>query len=126
MKANETKIIQFLEQYKTQFVIPVYQRNYDWSIPQCEQLLNNILDIGNNDNITTHFIGGIVFIHDDLHTVATVRELTIIDGQQRLTTITLVYLAIYHLAKKLGIEETANEILILTLLINMLNKMSKK
>ncbi|WP_069790291.1 DUF262 domain-containing protein [Cyanobacterium sp. IPPAS B-1200] len=111
MKANETKIIQFLEQYKTQFVIPVYQRNYDWSIPQCEQLLNDILDIGNNDNITTHFIGGIVFIHDDLHTVATVRELTIIDGQQRLTTITLVYLAIYHLAKKLGIEETANEIL---------------
>jgi len=110
MKANETKIIQFLQQTKIQFVIPVYQRNYDWSILQCQQLLSDVLEIGKDSNITTHFIGGIVFIHDDLHTCANVRKLTIIDGQQRLTTLTLIYLSIYHLARKQAIEETENEI----------------
>ena len=42
MKANETKIETFLSSNKTQFVIPVYQRNYDWNKIQCEQLFNDI------------------------------------------------------------------------------------
>ena len=40
MKASETKIEDFMATNKAQFIIPVYQRNYDWSIPQCKQLLN--------------------------------------------------------------------------------------
>lgn len=111
MKANETKITQFLELNKIQFVIPVYQRNYDWSIPQCQQLLNDILEVAENNNINAHFIGSIVFIHDDLYTSNTVKELTIIDGQQRLTTLTLIYLAIYELAQKINHDELANEII---------------
>ena len=46
MKANETKVEDFLSSNKTQFVIPVYQRNYDWSTGQCKQLLDDILEDG--------------------------------------------------------------------------------
>jgi len=43
IEANETKIEDFLSSNKTQFVIPVYQRNYDWTTGQCKQLLDVIL-----------------------------------------------------------------------------------
>ena len=98
MKAHETKIKKFLANNNTQFVIPVYQRNYDWSKIQCEQLFNDIIEIGNNPAIHAHFIGSIVYIHDDVYTSSDIQELIIIDGQQRLTTLTLIYLALYHLA----------------------------
>ncbi|HLS71422.1 MAG TPA: DUF262 domain-containing protein [Chitinophagaceae bacterium] len=109
MKASETKVEEFLSSNKTQFVIPVYQRNYDWTIPQCKQLLDDILEVGSK-KINAHFIGSIVFVHDDVYTSSRVKELTIIDGQQRITTITLIYLALYHLAKELGNTSLENEI----------------
>lgn len=110
MKASETKVEDFLSSNKTQFVIPVYQRNYDWSTSQCKQLLDDILDVGSKWKRNAHFIGSIVFIHDDVYTSSRIKELTIIDGQQRLTTLTLIYLTIYRLAKELGDESLVNEI----------------
>lgn len=117
MKANETRVEDFLSQNRTQFVIPVYQRNYDWTINQCKQLLDDILEAGSKDSISAHFIGSIVYIHDDVYTSSRVKELTIIDGQQRLTTLTLVYIAIYQLAKDMNAKDLENE-LIETYLIN--------
>jgi uncharacterized protein with ParB-like and HNH nuclease domain len=99
MVANSSKIQDFLSQPKTQFIIPVYQRNYDWSISQCKQLLDDIMSIGCNDR-NVHFIGSIVYIHDNIYTSAKIKELIIIDGQQRLTTIMLIYVALYRLAKQ--------------------------
>lgn len=110
MKANETKIEDFLASNKTQFIIPVYQRNYDWTTAQCKQLLDDILEVGYNRNMSAHFIGSIVYVHDDVYTSSRIKELTIIDGQQRLTTITLIYIALYKLAKKLDDESLVNEI----------------
>lgn len=110
MKANETKVEDFLSSNKTQFVIPVYQRNYDWSTSECKQLLDDILEVGNNKNFNVHFIGSIVYVHDDVYTSSRIKELTIIDGQQRLTTITLIYLVILGLAKELDDEGLINEI----------------
>ncbi|MDR2473651.1 MAG: DUF262 domain-containing protein, partial [Tannerella sp.] len=56
MKASETKIDRFLATSETTFAIPVYQRNYDWTIKECQQLFNDIIRIANsNDN--AHFIG---------------------------------------------------------------------
>ncbi|MDR2423975.1 MAG: DUF262 domain-containing HNH endonuclease family protein [Prevotellaceae bacterium] len=111
MKANETRMEDFLSSNRTQFVIPVYQRNYDWNNAQCKRLLEDILEAGSNENQVSHFIGSIVFVHDDTYTTARVRELIIIDGQQRLTSITLIYMAIYWLAKKSNNESLASEIL---------------
>ena len=88
MKANEVVLNSFLSQTKTQFVIPVYQRNYDWTEFQCKQLFNDILEIGVKQG-GSHFLGSIVFIHDGVYTTSEVKPLVVIDGQQRLTTISL-------------------------------------
>lgn len=110
MKANEVVFKNFMTQNKTQFVIPVYQRNYDWTTQECRKLLYDIFEIGEKEEDDTHFIGSIVFIHDGVYTSSDVRQLVIIDGQQRLTTMTLLYLALYHFALKNKMEEIAQEI----------------
>ncbi|MDM8543820.1 DUF262 domain-containing protein [Desulfococcaceae bacterium HSG9] len=110
MKANEINLNRFLSQSDTQFVIPVYQRNYDWSHLQCKQLLDDILEIGTISKMNAHFIGSIVYVHDDVYSASGIRELTIIDGQQRLTTLTLIYLAVYELARNFGNESLVNRI----------------
>ena len=110
MKASEINLNRFLSQSDTQFIIPVYQRNYDWSHAQCKQLLDDILEIGTNPNMSAHFIGSIVYVHDDVYSASGIRELSIIDGQQRLTTLTLIYLVIYDLAGGLGKESLVNRI----------------
>ena len=102
MKANETKVEDFLSSNKTQFVIPVYQRNYDWKTSQCRQLLDDILEVGTSPKMNAHFIGSVVYVHDDVYTSSRIKELTVIDGQQRLTTLTLIYLALYRLAIEMG------------------------
>lgn len=110
MKANETKVEDFLSSNKTQFVIPVYQRNYDWTTGQCKQLLDDIIDVGTSNRMNAHFIGSIVYVHDDVYTSSRIKELTVIDGQQRLTTLTLVYLVLHRLAKEINNEGLVNEI----------------
>jgi uncharacterized protein with ParB-like and HNH nuclease domain len=110
MKANETKVDKFLATNETTFAIPVYQRNYDWTLTQCKQLFHDIIETGKNDKINAHFIGSIVYVHDDVYTASGLTELTIIDGQQRLTTITLIFIALYRLAQKLDNQMLVNRI----------------
>ena len=110
MKANETKFEDFLASNKTQFIIPVYQRNYDWTTAQCKQLLDDILEVGSSKKMNAHFIGSIVYVHDDVYTSSRIKELTIIDGQQRLTTITLLYIVLYRIAKEINNDALINEI----------------
>ncbi|MGG7143307.1 DUF262 domain-containing protein [Clostridium nigeriense] len=93
MKANEKYLIRFLESSDTNFVIPVYQRNYDWKKEQCKQLYDDLVSMIRN-KYKTHFFGTIVSIYND---DARNREYLIIDGQQRTTTISLLLLAIYNL-----------------------------
>jgi uncharacterized protein with ParB-like and HNH nuclease domain len=110
MKANETKVDKFLATNETTFAIPVYQRNYDWTLVQCKQLLHDILEAGKSEKINAHFLGSIVYVHDDVYTASGLTELTIIDGQQRLTTLTLIYIALYRVAKELGDSMLVNRI----------------
>jgi len=110
MKASETKVDKFLATNETTFAIPVYQRNYDWTLFQCKQLLQDIIETGKNDEANAHFIGSIVYVHDDVYAASGITELTIIDGQQRLTTITLIYVALYRLAKELDNQILVNRI----------------
>ena len=92
LKANEKKFTRFLEGSDKHFVIPVYQRNYDWKKEQCKQLFDDLIDISKTNR--THFLGSIVSIyHDDGEDL----EYLIIDGQQRLTTLSLLLLAIYKI-----------------------------
>ncbi|WP_187896058.1 DUF262 and DUF1524 domain-containing protein [Helicobacter pylori] len=94
MKADAMKLLDFIgKSQEKQFVIPIYQRVYSWGKEQCEQLWDDIIKTGGNDQIEGHFIGSIVFVHDGIYTT-NYNELLIIDGQQRLTTITLLFIAL--------------------------------
>ncbi|WP_120915066.1 GmrSD restriction endonuclease domain-containing protein [Helicobacter pylori] len=94
MKADAMKLLDFIgKSQEKQFVIPIYQRVYSWEKEQCKQLWDDIIKTGGNDQIEGHFIGSIVFVHDGIYTTNH-NELLIIDGQQRLTTITLLFIAL--------------------------------
>ncbi|EMH36692.1 DUF262 and DUF1524 domain-containing protein [Helicobacter pylori] len=92
MEAKATTLLGFFEEYQNnQFVIPIYQRLYSWGKEQCEQLWDDIIKIGGNDKMNGHFIGSILYVRDgNTHS----SSLLIIDGQQRLTTITLLCIAL--------------------------------
>ncbi|WRA98798.1 DUF262 and DUF1524 domain-containing protein [Helicobacter pylori] len=92
MKAGDATLLGFFEENQNnQFVIPIYQRLYSWKKEQCEQLWDDIIKTGGNDQIKGHFIGSILYVRDDdTHS----SPLLIIDGQQRLTTITLLFIAL--------------------------------
>ena len=87
MKANEENLNRFITTSNIQFVIPVYQRNYDWTIKECKILLNDIKEAGKLNR--EHFIGSIVYVNDNAP-ITSVQELIIVDGQQRITTIILI------------------------------------
>lgn len=108
MEAKQNSITRFMQQQDAQFFIPVYQRNYDWREEQCKQLLKDIFAAGKNDLIDSHFIGSIVYIQLNLITGAP--ELTIIDGQQRLTTLTLFIAALAQRAKEIGQLELSKKL----------------
>ncbi|GAA8653194.1 hypothetical protein BTM450_06310 [Helicobacter pylori] len=93
MEADVTTLLDFIrENQKNQFVIPIYQRLYSWEKEQCKQLWDDIIKIGGNDKMDGHFIGSILYVLDRItHSGNT---LLIIDGQQRLTTITLLLTAL--------------------------------
>lgn len=83
-----TKLNEYFSGDKTLFLIPLYQRNYAWQRKHCERLFSDLEKIHKN-NIYSHFFGSIVTVkasdHED--------DLLIIDGQQRITTISLLILA---------------------------------
>ncbi|WP_120973384.1 DUF262 and DUF1524 domain-containing protein [Helicobacter pylori] len=92
MEAKEATLLRFFEENQNnQFVIPIYQRLYSWKKEQCEQLWDDIIKIGGNDKMNGHFIGSILYVLDG-NTPSS--PLLIIDGQQRLTTITLLLIAL--------------------------------
>ena len=101
MKATEAKLLAFLKK-SPQFVIPIYQRTYSWAEKECRQLWDDIIRIGKNDVISVHFIGSIVYIEEGLSNNTVQSPQLVIDGQQRLTTVTLLIAA---LAEALGHDE---------------------
>ena len=89
MKATEAKFLDFLKK-SPQFVIPIYQRTYSWTERECRQLWDDIVRTGSIDAISAHFVGSIVYIEKGLYQVSSQSPLLVIDGQQRLTTVTLI------------------------------------
>lgn len=101
MKATEAKLLDFLKK-SPQFIIPIYQRTYSWTARECEQLWDDIIRTGKDDEVSAHFVGSIVYIEKGLYQVSSQTPLLVIDGQQRLTTITLLLEAV---ARHLGDTE---------------------
>lgn len=101
MKATEAKLLPFLKS-SPQFIIPIYQRVYSWTDEECKQLWDDIVRTGKNDDVNAHFIGSVVYIEESMYQVTNQSPLLVIDGQQRLTTVTLI---IEALARHLGNDE---------------------
>lgn len=121
MQCEYIKITDFI--YKTdKFIIPLYQRNYEWKDDQCEALYYDLIELKDNKR-TKHFIGSIVSI--TTKNLANKREL--IDGQQRIITIYLIFLAMYNLIKEGVIsKEITEELIKEKYLIDKFSKESNK
>ena len=100
MKATEAKLLQILGAV-SQFVIPIYQRTYSWTIKECQQLWADILRAGSTEEIGVHFIGSVVHIDEGLGNLAVQAPKLVIDGQQRLTTVTLLLTALADVLDRL-------------------------
>lgn len=102
MNCQQTTICKLLESNNTKFIIPIYQRKYYWQLNNCDQLIDDIFRLVDNPN-GTHFLGSIVLVTMNAST-----NLMIIDGQQRITTISLLILAGIHAVKD-GKLKVSNE-----------------
>ena len=80
MEARNSNLDNLIKLNDIQFVIPVYQRNYDWTEKHCKVLLNDIIEAGKNKK--EHFIGSIVYVNDDIVPITKGKEL--INGYNKL------------------------------------------
>lgn len=102
MQAGETTLNKLLNTSR-QFIVPIFQRNYSWQKSQYEQLWFDILRASKFKEKQNHFIGSIVYI--DMGTPAgRPKQLLLIDGQQRLTTISILLCAIKDYVQKFNLE----------------------
>ena len=94
MKAGETNLFALFNGTR-QFIIPIYQRNYRWELQNCEELWNDIVRATADPTRAGHFLGSIVYINNSrVSLIPDVPQFLVIDGQQRLTTISLFILAL--------------------------------
>ena len=101
LDATETKLVKFL-QGTHQMIIPIYQRTYSWTEKQCEQLWDDILKAARDHENQSHFLGSIVYVEESPGPISNVSEYLLIDGQQRLTTLSLLLLAFSRLLPEQG------------------------
>lgn len=107
MDAGKQNLLNFLGQNQ-QLSIPIYQRKYSWTDKECKQLFEDILNVGASDNQTNHFIGSIVYMNQKAHIASPINKLMIIDGQQRITTISLLVSALSNFLFKNPNENIMN------------------
>ncbi|MBU3681100.1 MAG: DUF262 domain-containing protein [Flavobacterium sp.] len=107
MKASSANFLTLIKGPK-QFVIPIYQRTYSWQIAQCNKLFNDILRISKEGNSPGHFIGSVVYFQESIHTVSDVPKLLVIDGQQRLTTISIMIAALAEFVRDNQVDIDTN------------------
>lgn len=117
MQVQKIPIYQFLEGSGKSFVIPVYQRDYAWTTANCNKLWQDLLHLNETDKLT-HFLGTIVSINSNF------QEYLIVDGQQRLTTTSILLLALHNYLKQKGEKNEQENILTEQTLDFLINKHS--
>ncbi|WP_027399503.1 DUF262 domain-containing protein [Anaerovorax odorimutans] len=91
MRATETNVLNFIGGLDKVFIIPPFQRNYEWTYEQCEELFNDI--IASHKNKKSHYLGNIVY-YVGKNNGASYNEFILVDGQQRVTTVLLLLCAL--------------------------------
>ncbi len=92
MQATATPLVQLFGGYQ-QFTMPIFQRPYSWRTDHCKTLFEDIIRIGHTPNPSQHFIGSVVYLPQGMNTTGLI-QYRVIDGQQRLTTVTLLVAAL--------------------------------
>ncbi len=109
MKASETNLLRFLQGPK-QFHVPIFQRRHSWEKRHCEQLWNDVLRVAEDKDARAHFLGSIVSMQHGIFSASAVSQLLVIDGQQRLTTLSLLLSALGRAIKAqkvdIGIDQS--------------------
>lgn len=117
MKGTASYLMKFLDGSQKRFTIPVYQRNYDWKKENCKQLFDDLVSVV-KEGKDTHFFGSIVsYAHSR-------DEVVLIDGQQRITTVSLILIAIVNALKK-GVMKTEDDTLVLRIEDYLVDKYDK-
>lgn len=94
MIITQTQLIDLINQ-QAQFVIPIYQRKYNWKETQCIKLLEDIISIAEDDTRNQHYLGAVIYKSiNTTTTVGAINDYDLIDGQQRITTLMLILWAI--------------------------------
>jgi uncharacterized protein with ParB-like and HNH nuclease domain len=104
LDAKNTNIIDFLK-VPAIWTIPLYQRTYGWTRSQCEQLWKDIERLTDKSKEDTHFIGSIVHIKPGTQLQSMLKPSIIIDGQQRMTTVSLILSALGKVMNEKNIRE---------------------
>ena len=98
MQAINNPFVAFVNGTK-QFIIPAFQRDYSWTIEQCQQMWDDILRAGSSED-GNHFIGSFVYVAGNA--AAVFSSWLVIDGQQRLTTLSLLLIALRDHIRETG------------------------
>lgn len=117
MKGTASYLMKFLDGSQKRFIIPVYQRNYDWKKENCKQLFDDLVSVV-KEKKDSHFFGSIVsYAHSR-------DEVVLIDGQQRITTVSLILIAIVNALKK-GVVASEDNTLVMRLEDYLVDKYDK-
>lgn len=99
MKTSQPAFLEFLAQPGTRFAIPIFQRVYSWTDRECEDLWDDAMHAGRQPG--GHFMGVVLFVEDP-EGWREYRQVNIIDGQQRMTTLSLLLVALSHYLRERG------------------------
>jgi hypothetical protein len=105
LEAKKIRILDFIGKGKKTFNIPVYQRNYDWQEENCKKLFTDIENIIKHNEEIEHFLGTVVYVLTKIE--RDYEEYVLIDGQQRITSISLLLKALHE---KIISEDTKESI----------------
>ena len=103
MDAQDIDFLELLDGNK-QFAVPIFQRRYSWEKKHCERIWDDVMTLGKDSTNRFHFLGSIVYIDSKVSNASKVRELQVIDGQQRLTTLTLLLAALSRAIKEQNVD----------------------
>lgn len=94
MKAIDTEYTEFMVA-EAQYYVPIYQRKYSWNKDNCLKLLEDIVKVAKDKKRPCHFIGSVIYLaKEDSQHASAVKEYLVIDGQQRMTTLSLILIAL--------------------------------
>lgn len=104
MNAVDTLVTTLLQGTK-QFIVPIFQRDYSWGTKHCLQLWKDVIRVGSDPKVKGHFIGSVVYVAAE-DNMASITRWLLIDGQQRITTLTLLLIALRDQMREVqGLED---------------------